>query len=101
MNPDFVIQNNPDHPQRRPSQRVRVLAARRLFIDGPEADQRVDFVGERHRNRHRIGGDEIVRPLRLVVILDSMRDGFVFALRFGVILAHQALQLGKFADTCR
>ena len=27
-----------------------------------------------------------------------MRDGFVFVLRLGVVLAHQALQFGKFAD---
>ena len=27
-----------------------------------------------------------------------MRDGFVLALRLGVVFPHQALQLGKFAD---
>ena len=32
------------------------------------------------------------------MILAGMRDGFVLALRLGVIFAHHALQLGKFAD---
>ncbi len=32
------------------------------------------------------------------MILASMRDGFVFALRFGVVFPHRALQFGEFAD---
>ena len=72
--------------------------AGRLLVDRPEADQRVDLVGERDRDRDRIGRHQIVRPFRLVVILAGVRDGFVLALRLGVVAAHQALQLGEFAD---
>ena len=94
----LVIENQPDNAQRRPAQRIRVLAAGRLLVDRPEADQRVDLVGERDRDRHWIGRHEIIRALRPVVILAGVGDGFVLALRLGVVLPHQALQLGEFAD---
>ena len=48
--------------QRRPSQRIRVLRSRRLLVDRPEADQHVDLVGERDRDRHRIGRHAIAGP---------------------------------------
>ena len=32
------------------------------------------------------------------MILDGVGDGFVLALRLGVVFAHRALQFGKFAD---
>ena len=49
-------------PQRRSAQRIRILAARRLLVDRPESDQRVDLVGERDRDRHRIGGTRSSGP---------------------------------------
>ena len=48
--------------------------SRRLFVDGPEADQRVDLVGERDRDGDRIGRDAVVGALRLVVFLDRRGD---------------------------
>ena len=36
-------------------------------------------------------GTQIVGPLRPVVILDGVRDGFVLALRLGVVFPHQCL----------
>ncbi len=96
--PQLILDDDADHAQRRAAQRVRILGAGRLFADGPEADQRVDLIGERDSNRHRIGGHEIVRPLRPVVILDGVGDRFVLVLRLGVIAAHQALQFWEFAD---
>ena len=94
----IVLDDQPDHPQRRPPQRIRVLAPRRLLVDRPEADQRVDLVGQRHGDAHRIGRHAIGRALRLVVLLARGGDGGVLALRQRVVLAHQALQLGEFAD---
>jgi hypothetical protein len=56
-----VLQRQPDHAQRRAAQRIRVFRAGRLLVDGPEADQRVELVGERHgdrdrRRRHAVAG---------------------------------------------
>ena len=95
---DLVVQHDPDHPQRRPSQRIGILAPGRLFVDRPEPDQRVDLVGERDSDRDRIGRHQVVRSLRLVVVLAGCGDGCVLALRLGVVAAHQALQFGEFAD---
>ena len=96
--PQLILQHNPDHPQRRSPQRVGVFAAGRLLVDRPEADQRIELVGERDGDRDRRGRDAVVRALRLVVFLDRVGDARLFALRRRVIAAHQALQLGKLAD---
>ena len=97
-NANLVVEHEPDHAQRRATQRIRVLRSGRLLVDRPEAGEHVDLVGERDRDRHRIGRHQIVRPLRLVVILDGVRDRFVLALRLRVVAAHQALHFGKLAD---
>ena len=91
-------QDNADHAQRRAPQRIRVLRSGRLLVDRPEARQNVDLVGQRDGDRHRIGRHEIVRALRLVVILDGVRRPLRPRPAPGVVAAHQALQLGEFAD---
>src|SRR5579862_2087396 len=73
----FVVYGNSYRSQRRPPQRIRVLAPRRLLVDRPESDQRVDLVRKRDRDRHRIARHEIIWPLRPVVILAGVRDDFV------------------------
>ena len=95
---DPIVEHDPDHAERRAAQRIWILASGRLLVDRPEAHQRIELVGERDRDRHRIGRHEIVRALRLVVILARVCDGLVLALRLGVVFSHQALQLGEFAD---
>ena len=94
----LIFENDPDHPQRRAPQRIGVLAPRRLLVDRPEADQRVELVGERDRDRDRIGRHAIGGAERLVVILAGRGDACVLALGAGVVVAHQALQLGELAD---
>jgi hypothetical protein len=86
-----------DHPQRRPPQRIGVLAPGRLLVDRPEADQRVELVGERDGDRDRVGRHAVARAERLVVLLEARRPR-VLALRQRVVAAHQALQLGELAD---
>ena len=44
IQPNLILQHDPDHAQRRAAQRVRVLRARRLLVDGPEAHQHVELV---------------------------------------------------------
>ena len=74
LQPHAVLQHDPDHAQRRPAQRIRVLAPRRLLVDGPEADQRVELVGQRHGDRDRVARHAVGGALRLVVLLDRRRD---------------------------
>src|SRR5437763_1277893 len=93
-----VVEHYSYHPERGASKRIGVLRARRLFVDTPKARQHIDLVGKGDRDRHRISRREIIRAERLVVIFDCARDGFVLALREGVVLPHQSLQLGEFAD---
>ena len=95
---NLVVDHQPDHAQRGATQRIRVFRSGWLLVDRPEAGENVDLVGERDCDRHRIGGNEIVRPLRLVMILDGVGDGFVLALGLGVVAAHQPLHFGKLAD---
>ena len=54
----------PDHAERRAAELIGIARARRLLADRPEADQRVELVGERHGDgdrvavlllRHRVG----------------------------------------------
>src|SRR5271165_5000851 len=95
---DTPFKNYPDHPQRRAAQRIRILAPRRLFVDRPKPDQRVDLIRQRDRNRHRIVGHTIVRPLRLVMLLAGGGDGRVLALRLRIVFTHEPLQLRELAD---
>ena len=76
-----VFKHDPDNAERGAAQRIRIFRAGRLFVDRPEANKRVDLVGERDGNRHRIGRHQIVRPFRLVVVLAGVRDRFILALR--------------------
>ena len=96
-----VLQQNPDHAQGRAAQGEGVFRARRLFIDGPEADERVDLVGERDGDGDGVRGDAIAGALRFVVILDGDADIVLLALQFRVTAAHEALRLRKFADDFR
>ncbi len=93
-----AVEDQPDHAQSRPAQGERVLAPRGLLVDRPEPHQRVELVGERHRDgdriaRHPVGGAE-----RLVMLLDGRADAVVLALERRVFAAHQALELGELAD---
>jgi hypothetical protein len=65
-------------PERRTPQLIGIARARRLLVDGPEPDERVELVGQRHGDgdavailfmRHRVG-----RALGLVVQLDGAGD---------------------------
>ena len=75
-----LSKHDPNDPQRRSPQRIRVLASGRLLVDRPEADQRVELVSERDRDRHRIGRHAVGRAERLVVLLDGGCDRRLLAL---------------------
>ena len=63
-----------------------------------EAGNGIQLVRQAHRHRHRVGRDRVALPDRLVMVADRGGDAGVFALRGGVIAAHQALELGELAD---
>ncbi len=96
--PQIVLQDDANDAERGAPQRERVFRARRQLADGEEADQRVDFVGERERDRDGRGGNAIVRAERRVVVRDRVGDRPRLALLERVVPAHLALQLGKLAD---
>ena len=94
----IVVDEDADHTQRRTTQRIRIFRAGRLLIDGPEAGENIQFVGQRDGDADRIGWHAIGRALRLVVFLDGGGDAFVLALRQRVVAAHQPLHFGEFTD---
>ena len=103
--PQIILQHDPDHAQRRAPQLIRIARPRRLLADRPEAHQRVELVGQRHGNRHRVAvgrlRHRVGRPLRLVVQLDGARDLGLGADGLRVVAAHQPLQLGELAHHAR
>ncbi len=49
-----VLQHDADDAESGAAERVRVLGAGRLLVDGPEANQHVELVGESDGDRHRL-----------------------------------------------
>ena len=93
-----IFQDDSDHSKGGSSQRIRIFAASWRLTNLPEADQKVELVGERHRDRDRVGRHPVRGADRLVVILDRLSDRRVLPLRERVVLPHQPLQLGELAD---
>ena len=93
-----VLENQPDDAERRAAERKGVLGAGRLLVDRPEADQRIELVGERHGDGDRVGGHAVGWTDRPVMVLDGRGDRHVLVRGGGVIAPHQALQLGELAD---
>src|SRR5713226_10063172 len=61
-----AFNRNSNYAKGGPSQRIRILAPRRLFVDRPEPYQRVDLVRQRHGYRNQINRHAIRPPLRFV-----------------------------------
>ena len=96
-NSHIILQHQPDHPQSRTPQRIRIFRASRLLVNRPKTHQRVELVGQSHRNRHWSCGHKVARPLRFVMFFNRCAHVRMFALQRGVAAAHQALRLGEFA----
>ena len=69
-----------------------------MLADGEEADEQVQLVRQRHRDRYGGGGDRVGRPARRVVIADGVGDQPLLAVVQRVVAAHHALQFGELAD---
>ena len=96
-----LLEHQPDHAQRRAPQRERVLRARGLLVDGEEADEGVELVGQGDGDGQGRGRDRVRRALRLVVVADGVGDGVGLAEGAGVVAAHDALKLRELADHAR
>src|SRR6478752_2644733 len=83
----IILVANSANTQRRPSQRIGVLTPRGFLVDGPEPDERIELVGQRHRDRNRIGRYAVRGTERLVVLLHRGGDRGVLALQLGVFTA--------------
>ena len=93
-----MLEDQTDDAERRAAKREGVLRAGGLLVDRPEADQRIELVGERHGDGDRVGGHAVGRSDRPVVILDRGRHRQVLAFGSGVVAPHQALQFRELAD---
>ena len=84
--------------QRGAAQRERIFRPGRPLFNTEEPDQRIQLVRQRHCHRHGSGRHVIALPNRLVMIADGVGHGIGQAFRAGVVAAHDALKLRKFAD---
>ena len=82
----------------RASQRKGVFAPRRDFTDTKKPHQRIEF--DTHGYDTRKDGTGQRRPFaeRHILLFDRRIDQRILSERFGVVVAHQALQFGKFVD---
>ncbi len=93
----LALQHDANDTERRAAQGIRVLGAGRLFIDGPEADKRIELVRQGNGDGDLVFRHAVRRALRLVMIFDGGGDGRIFALDTRIFAAHQALKFREFA----
>src|SRR4029079_11588975 len=92
-NLEVVLQHGADDAEGGAAQRVRILGAGGLLVDGPEAHQHVELVGKRDGDGNRITRHVIRRADRLVMRGDGVGDLGVLLLLERVVAAHYSLQL--------
>src|SRR3972149_5924520 len=63
---ESIVEYDSDYPQSGSTRRIRILAARRLLVDLPKADQHGGLVGQSHANADRIGGGHNIPAPRRV-----------------------------------
>ena len=68
-----ALDQDAQHAERGAAQAERILGARRPLLDGKNADQRVDLVGERERLAHLRRRQRIAREARTIMLLDGAR----------------------------
>ena len=93
-----VLGEDAQDAERRATQAERILVARRHESDPPDADQRVELVGEGNGVADPVAGQLVARVARAIVRLDGARHRLRLAVVARVVHAHHALQLGKLAD---
>ncbi len=96
--PQAVFDHQPNHTQRCAAQGEGILGPRWPLVDPPEADQCIDLVSQRNRDRQRCRGAGVVRAQRRIVLGHRCRNGIAFAVVSRVVGTHDALQLGEFTD---
>src|SRR4029077_2876257 len=89
------------YAQRRAAQAERVLVAARALADGKDPRERVELVGDRHRDTGARRRQAIPRGARQVVLADGLRHFRSFLVGARVVAAHDALQLGELAHHVR
>ena len=79
------------------AQSERILVAGRHQADAVDADQGIQLVGQRRRRADVVLRQRIAGEARPVMLLDGARHFLALAVMQGIVLAHDALQLGELA----
>ena len=75
-----------------------VFVAGGQVANAKHADQSFEFVGQGHHQAHGVARQLVAGKARFVVVFDGLGHGVAQAIVAGVVAAHDALQLGEFAD---
>ncbi len=80
------------------AQRKRVFVACGHIANAEHAHQSFELVGQRHHQAHLVTGQVVTRKAGLVVVFNGFGHITAQAIVAGIVAAHDALQLGEFAD---
>ncbi|MNX84839.1 hypothetical protein D3C86_1166540 [compost metagenome] len=80
------------------AQRERVLVAGGLEADAPDADQRLELVGQRHGGADGPLGQRVTGKARAIVFRARQRHLVGLVVMTRVVGAHRALEFGELAD---
>jgi hypothetical protein len=83
--PQLAFQHDADDAEGGAAQGIGIFGTSGLFVDGPEANEGVDLVRQRHGLRHRAGRYFVRRALRLVVVADGVSHRIIQPFGAGIV----------------
>ena len=92
-----MLSQDANQAQRMAAQRKRVFVSRGHIANAKHADQRFQFVGQRHHPADRFGWQPVARKTRAIVVRDGGCNLLTQPVVHGVIISHNALQLRELA----
>ena len=94
---EVLFDQHAQHAQSVTAQCERILVAGGHLTDAEHTGQGFKLVGNGKSRRYGAIGEHIARKARQVVLRNSLRHFFGFAVVTGIVFAHDALQFGEFA----
>src|SRR3989442_14564208 len=95
---ELLFKNNLDNTKRRAPQCEGVARTGGRTAYGEAAPDRVKLISERDRATDEITRNGVIKSDRTIVVVDGVRDFVSFALSFAIEAAHDALEVGEFAN---